>query len=146
MALLSLVRNERTSLLPVIVGAALIRAGRLLACARARPPELAGWWELPGGKVEPGESERDALLRECREELAVPVIVGDQIGPTVPIPGREAVLKVYLATLVGEAEPQPLEHAELRWLAPDRFDSVAWLPADAPILAAIHGLLPAPAH
>src|SRR5215467_10554281 len=54
----------------LVVGAAIIARGRLLAAQRADPPELAGGWELPGGKVEPGESDQEALVRECHEELA----------------------------------------------------------------------------
>jgi 8-oxo-dGTP diphosphatase len=121
----------------VIVGAAIISAGRVLGCARARPPELAGRWELPGGKVEPGENEVAALVRECREELGVRVAVGDRVGEDVPLAGGWAVLRVYAASLADGDQPQPLEHAELRWLAGDELDSVPWLPADAPILAAL---------
>lgn len=121
----------------VIVGAAIISAGRVLACARARPPELAGRWELPGGKVEPGEGEVAALVRECREELGVRVEVGDRVGEDVPLAGGWAVLRVYAASLTDGDQPQALEHAELRWLGGDELDSVAWLPADAPILVAL---------
>ncbi|MEV6526921.1 (deoxy)nucleoside triphosphate pyrophosphohydrolase [Longispora sp. NPDC051575] len=124
----------------MIVGAAIVRDGRVLACARAEPPELAGGWEFPGGKVEPGELEVDALLREIDEELAVKVEVGDRIGPDVLLPHGRAVLRIWLATLVG-GEPQCLEHAELRWLAVDELDSVAWLPADAPIVEALREYL-----
>jgi 8-oxo-dGTP diphosphatase len=121
----------------VIVGAAIISKGRVLACARATPPELAGRWELPGGKVEAGESEVAALIRECEEELGVRVEVGERVGEDVPLAGGWAVLRAYAATLVGDAEPKPIEHAELRWLGADELDSVPWLPADAPILAAL---------
>lgn len=121
----------------MIVGAAIISEGRVLACARAAPPELAGRWELPGGKVEPGESEEAALIRECEEELGVRVEVGDRVGDDVPLAGGWAVLRAYAARLVDGEAPRPLEHAELRWLGVDELDSVPWLPADAPILAAL---------
>jgi 8-oxo-dGTP diphosphatase len=137
LALLLLVPYERTNQPPVIVAAAIIAEGRVLACARAYPPALAGYWELPGGKVEAGETEAAALVRECREELAVPVEVGDRLGDDQPIVDGSAVLRVYLATIVGDGSPQPLEHAELRWLAADELVSVPWLPADTPILAAL---------
>jgi 8-oxo-dGTP diphosphatase len=127
----------------VIVGAAIIEGDRVLACERAKPPEVAGKWEFPGGKVEPGESEVAALVRECAEELAVRVEVGDRVGADVPLAHGRAVLRVYLARLVDGDQPQRLEHAELRWLAADELDSVPWLPADTPIVAALRPLLTA---
>jgi 8-oxo-dGTP diphosphatase len=126
------------------VGAAIIAAGRVLACARANPPEVAGKWEFPGGKVEPGESEQAAVVRECAEELAVRVEVGDRVGRDVRMGHGRSVLKVYAARIVGGDEPQPLEHSELRWLAADELESVTWLPADAPIVAALRPLLSDP--
>jgi 8-oxo-dGTP diphosphatase len=123
------------------VGAAIISDGRVLACARSDPPELAGKWEFPGGKVEPGETEIEALIRECDEELGVNVEVGARVGDDVRLGHGRAILKVYAARLAGPAEPQPLEHAELRWLGPDELETVAWLPADAPIVALLPELL-----
>lgn len=125
----------------MIVGAAIVAGGRVLACARSDPPESAGRWEFPGGKVEPGESEAEALVRECVEELGARVLVGDRVGGDVRLAHGRAVLKVYLARLVDGDRPQALEHAELRWLAADELDSVPWLPADAPIVAALRPLL-----
>ena len=125
----------------VVVGAVLRDAGgRVLAARRERP---AGW-ELPGGKVEPGETEPAALVRELREELGVTVEVGDRIGPDVPI-GSELLLRGWTAVLA-DGEPTALEHAELRWLAPDELDTVAWLPADRPIVASLSRLRTDPAH
>ncbi|WP_405429598.1 (deoxy)nucleoside triphosphate pyrophosphohydrolase [Micromonospora sp. NBC_00617] len=121
----------------VIVGAAIIRDGRVLACARSAPPEVAGMWEFPGGKVEPGEGEAEALIRECAEELAVRVEVGDRVGRNVRMAHGRSVLKVYAARLLHDDEPLALEHQALRWLAADELDSVTWLPADAPIVAAL---------
>jgi 8-oxo-dGTP diphosphatase len=126
----------------LIVGAAIVAEGRVLACERAEPPEMAGRWVFPGGKVEPGESDIEALVRECDEELGVLVDVGDRVGPDVPLAGGRSILRVYLARLVGDASPQALEHSELRWLAVDELDDVPWLPADAPIVAALAPLLP----
>ena len=125
----------------IIVGAAIVENSRVLACARADPPEVAGRWEFPGGKVEPGETEIEALVRECIEELGVTVEVGVRVGADVPLAHGRAILKVYLAKLVGGEQPQRLEHAELRWLGADELDTVDWLPADAPIVQALHGYL-----
>ncbi|MEV1285759.1 (deoxy)nucleoside triphosphate pyrophosphohydrolase [Micromonospora sp. NPDC049679] len=127
----------------IIVGAAIVEAGRVLGCARAHPPEVAGMWEFAGGKVEPGETETAALARECVEELAVRVEVGARVGPDVPLAHGRALLRVYQARLVGGDEPQALEHAEIRWLTPDELDDVTWLPADRPIVAALRPLLAA---
>ena len=120
----------------VVVGAAILHGGRLLAARRVAPPELAGGWELPGGKVEPGESDEEALVRECREELGVRVELGRRVGGDWPLrPGL--VLRVWLAA-VAEGEPAALQdHDALRWLAPGRWDEVAWLPADRPVVAAV---------
>lgn len=115
--------------------------GRVLACERSRPPETAGWWEFPGGKVEPGESAEAALARECAEELGVRVEVGARVGTDVPLPNGRAVLRVFTVRLLDGALPRPLEHAALRWLGADELDSVPWLPADRPIVAALAGLL-----
>lgn len=93
-------------------------------------------WEFPGGKVEPGESETGALVRECQEELGVRIAVGDRIGDDIPLGHRRTVLKIFAARLV-DGDPKPLEHAALRWLGPDELDDVPWLPADAPIVEAL---------
>ena len=116
----------------VVVGAVLRdEDGRVLAALRHSPPG----WELPGGKVKPGESEPAALARELREELGVTVEVGDRVGPEVPI-GQDLLLRAWTA-VVTAGEPTALEHAELRWLAEDELDSVPWLPADRPIVTAL---------
>ncbi|MFI0451045.1 (deoxy)nucleoside triphosphate pyrophosphohydrolase [Actinomadura sp. 6N118] len=123
----------------VVVGAAIIRDGRLLAAQRAEPAELAGGWEFPGGKVDPGESDEDALVRECHEELDVKVALGGRIGGDWPL-GAESVLRVWTADLV-EGEPQALEHLALRWLSRNELYEVEWLPGDLPVVEAIASYL-----
>ena len=115
----------------LVVGAAIFdTAGRLLAAQRRVPADYAGWWEFPGGKVEPGESPEQAVVRECREELRVECVVGDLVGEVdIPI-GR---LRVYRATLIA-GEPVATEHAALRWLTPAEFDEVDWIDADRPLV------------
>ena len=128
----------------VVVGVALVdRSGptpRALVARRAGPPALAGLWEFPGGKVEPGETDRNALRRECREELSVEVILGDRLGPDLALPNG-AVLRVWVATLPAGAEPTSREHAELRWVAADDLDGLDWIPADRPLVAELQPLL-----
>lgn len=120
----------------IIVGAAIVRSGQVLACERAEPEALAGRWEFPGGKVEPGETEAVALVRECEEELDVAIEVGSRVGDDIVLGHGGAVLRVYLAKLL-RGEPKALEHASLRWLSVDELNSVDWLPADAPIVEAL---------
>jgi 8-oxo-dGTP diphosphatase len=125
----------------VIVAAVIVTAGRVLACERAAPPEVAGRWEFPGGKVEPGETDAQALARECAEELGVRVAVGDRVGPDVPLAHGRAVLRVFAVTLLDGDQPRALEHTAMRWLSADELDTVHWLPADKPIVAALPPLL-----
>jgi 8-oxo-dGTP diphosphatase len=126
----------------VIVGAAIVRGGTLLAQQRAWPVDAAGKWELPGGRVEPGESEVDALRRECVEELDVEISVGERVGPDVGLPGGK-VLRIFAAGLA-EGEPRAVEHLELRWLTSDQLVSVPWLPADELLLPDLRALLATP--
>ena len=102
---------------------------------------MAGKWEFPGGKVEAGEDDATALIRECSEELDVRVDVGVRVGEDVQLRNGWALLRVYVARLVDGDRPKALEHTELRWLSVDELDSVPWLPADAPIVAALPPLL-----
>jgi 8-oxo-dGTP diphosphatase len=127
----------------VIVAAVIVMAGRVLACERSAPPEVAGRWEFPGGKVEPGETDAQALARECAEELGVRVRVDARVGPDVPLAHGRAVLRVYAVTLLNGDRPRALEHSAMRWLSVGELDSVPWLPADKPIVAELPGLLAA---
>jgi 8-oxo-dGTP diphosphatase len=119
----------------VVVGAAIVRDERVLAARRSAPPELAGGWEFPGGKVEDAESDAGALVRECREELGVEIAVGELVAETTVRPG--IVLRVYLAALVDGTPTALQDHDELRWLGATELDGLAWLPADVPALAAL---------
>jgi 8-oxo-dGTP diphosphatase len=117
----------------VVVGAAILRDGLVLAAHR---PGLG--WELPGGKVEPGETPAEALTREVHEELGCAVEVIDWLsGESAIRPGL--VLRVATARLV-TGEPVATEHDELRWVGPDLTD-LDWLPADRPFLAGVSRLL-----
>jgi 8-oxo-dGTP diphosphatase len=126
-----------------VVAAALVddldRPRRLLAARRRRPADLAGRWEFPGGKVDPGETAEEALHRELREELGITVHLGAELpGPqdgAWPISERY-VMRLWAAT-VRTGEPTPLvEHDELRWLDAGSWLDVPWLGPDVPIVQA----------
>ena len=103
------------------------------------PPSLAGYWELPGGKVEPHETDEAALIRECREELGVDIMLGARVGRDWTI-GEHGILRVWLAG-IASGEPTAIEHGALRWLTVDEFHDVDWLPADRPIIDRLEGML-----
>jgi 8-oxo-dGTP diphosphatase len=118
----------------LVVGGALLREGRLLAARRTAPAELAGRWELPGGKVEQGETAPDALVRELREELGVTVRPLRRIPGEWPLPGGR-LLHVWTAAIV-EGTPRPLQdHDSLRWVTPREAADLDWLPPDRPAVA-----------
>jgi 8-oxo-dGTP diphosphatase len=112
----------------IVVAGALISGPLLLVAQRARPPELAGLWELPGGKVAAGESDATALGRELREELGVEVTVGPRVGVDVPL-SETMTLRAYRVTQTGGAL-HPNDHRALRWVSADELDSLPWVPAD----------------
>lgn len=126
----------------VVVAGAVCDQGRLLAARRSAPPELAGRWELPGGKVEPGETGEQALVRELREELGVETEALERIPGAWPLKAGY-VLHVWTVRLLSGV-PRPLEdHDELRWLAPDEVDQVDWLDQDRPAVAEAVRRIPA---
>lgn len=128
----------------IVVAAAVISGSAVLAAQRVRPPELAGRWELPGGKVAAGESERDALVRELAEELGVAaadVVVGDRLGHDIALDGA-ATLRAYRVRLV-RGEPRPRDHRALRWVTVGELHDVDWVPADRGWLGDLAGALSA---
>lgn len=125
----------------LVMGAAIVREGRVLAARRTSPRDLAGGWELPGGKVEPGEDPARAVVREVAEELGCVIEVSGMLPGEVPI--REGyTLRVAVASLVdGEPVPYEDEHDAVRWLGPEELDEVAWLRPDVPFLAGVREVL-----
>lgn len=128
----------KTSRYPVIVAAAvLLRGGRVLLSQRKAGSHLAGAWEFPGGKVEPGEDPRAALARELEEELGVTAVVGAPVEVTFhAYPEKSVLLLFFEASLTeGSAEPRPLDAADVRWAAAHELRDEDFPPADVAVLA-----------
>ncbi len=120
-----------------VVAALIWRGDRFLICRR--PPYKARGllWEFAGGKVETGESKQEALIRECREELAVAVRVGEEFMEVVhKYPDLMVHLPLFHAEIM-EGEPQLLEHVDLRWITAGEIDCYDFCPADTEILERI---------
>jgi 8-oxo-dGTP diphosphatase len=122
-----------------VVGVAILEEGRLLAARRSHPPALAGLWELPGGKLEPGEELEAAAVREIDEELDCVVQVTGVLDGTSPI-SDHLHLRVVTARLVAR-DPVPREHDAVRWLRADELDEVSWSAADVAFLDGLRDLL-----
>jgi 8-oxo-dGTP diphosphatase len=119
----------------VVVAAAIIRNGRVLAARRALPPESAGQWEFPGGKVEDGETQADALVREIREEIGVEIAVGEPLGQSRI--DEDTVLRIFEAELLTGDEEARYDHDEIRWFAVEDLVSVVWLDSDLALVPAV---------
>ena len=120
-----------------VVAALVVEDGKFMICQRPAHKARGLLWEFVGGKVEPGETRAEALVRECREELGVTVAPGpiymevDHVYPDITIH-----LTLFRASIVA-GRPQKLEHADIRFIAPSDIPLYAFCPADASILARI---------
>ncbi|MBQ2807364.1 MAG: (deoxy)nucleoside triphosphate pyrophosphohydrolase [Clostridia bacterium] len=120
------------------VAAALIRQGdTFMICQRPAHKTRGLLWEFVGGKVEPGETKEQALVRECREELAVTISVGDVfMDVTHEYPDLTVHLTLFHAT-IAEGEPVMLEHNDIKWITPQEIPNYDFCPADVEILKEI---------
>lgn len=136
----STARGPRLVVAAALIRTALTRTGNgrtELLVGRCR----SGEWELPGGKVEPRESEPQALRREIAEELGVAIVVGRRVGEPVDL-GDGLQLRALAARLEdGQPEPTAREHEELRWVTADELSALPWRPADRGWVPALHELL-----
>lgn len=124
----------------IVVGGALLHEGRVLAARRSAPAEVAGRWEFPGGKLEPGETPPEALVRELREELGVEARAVARIPGAWPV-RADLELHIWTAELVS-GTPEPLQdHSELRWLTALQLHDVDWLDQDRFALPHVTALL-----
>ena len=120
------------------VVAALIREGeKFMICQRPAHKARGLLWEFVGGKVEPGETKEQALIRECQEELAVTLTVGDVFMDVVhEYPDITVHLTLYNAA-IAKGIPQMLEHNDIRWITPSEISNYEFCPADEEILREI---------
>ncbi len=123
----------------IVVAGAVVCGNAVLVAQRKHPPELAGRWELPGGKAAPGESECEALARELAEELGIDVAVGERLGGDIEL-NETTTLRAYQVRLL-RGEPHPHDHQALRWVTAAQLEDLDWVPADRDWLPALHRLL-----
>ena len=117
-----------------VVAALIWDENRFLACQRPAHKARGLLWEFVGGKVEPGETREQALIRECQEELAVTVAVQDVFMEVDHVyPDLTVHLTLFNAS-IAEGVPQKIEHNDLRWITVEEIDQYEFCPADEEIL------------
>jgi len=115
-----------------VVGAILTRGNNIFAAQRSSKMSLSGMWEFPGGKIEPHESPKEALLRELKEELLCTAEVGNLVQTTeYEYEFGTVILTTFYCSLTGD-EPKLTEHSEIRWVQVSDLDQLNWAPADIP--------------
>ena len=126
-----------TSRKSIEVVAAVIRRGAQIFATQRGYGDWKDWWEFPGGKMEPGETPSEALVREIREELDAEVCVGELLKTVEwDYPAFHLTLHCYWCTLASD-QMHLLEHESARWLDAAGLDSIRWLPADEQLLPLI---------
>ena len=113
-----------------VVSAAIVRDGRYLITQRMPKAVFPGLWEFPGGRIESGESDEAALVRELHYRLGVEAVVGDEISKTRQDYGHYTVELHLYACEVGDQALQPLKVADLAWVAPENLEKYEFVPAD----------------
>ena len=127
----------------LVSAAVIIDRGRVLLTQRKSGTHLAGAWEFPGGKVEPDEDPRDALVRELREEIGVEAVVGEIVEVTFHRYPNKSVLLLFYGARLAEGSPAPraLDVADLRWAALEELRDELFPPADLAVLGKVRARL-----
>ncbi len=117
-----------------VVAALIWKESKFMICQRPAHKARGLLWEFVGGKVEPGETKEQALIRECQEEIAVTLSVGDVFMDVVhEYPDLTVHLTLFNAA-ISEGEPQRLEHNDIQWITPSEMSNYQFCPADEAIL------------
>ena len=120
-----------------VVAALIWQGDKFMICQRPAHKARGLLWEFVGGKVEPGETKEQALIRECREELGIALSVGEPFMNVIhEYPDLTVHLSVFNAT-IAEGEPQKLEHIDIQWITPSEIPNFEFCPADEEILVRI---------
>ena len=121
-----------------VVAGVIHSGGKFFACRRASHKSLAGFWEFPGGKVEAGESDQQALARELGEELGIEVVVRDFIcKSSSDVNGTEIEMFTYFCELRSEAPTVSSDHDKLVWATRQELTDLQWPPLDVPVVEAL---------
>ena len=120
-----------------VVAALVVENGKFMICQRPQNKARGLLWEFVGGKVEPGETKAQALVRECREELGVTVVPGDVFMEVDHVYPDITIHLTLFRARIAAGQPQKLEHADIRFIAPEEIPQYAFCPADASILEQI---------
>ncbi|MGN7400955.1 (deoxy)nucleoside triphosphate pyrophosphohydrolase [Cytobacillus praedii] len=123
-----------------VVGAVIIEKGKVLCAQRGQDEILPYKWEFPGGKIEAGETPQEAVKREIKEELLCHIEIGKEIDHTIYEYDFGTVhLSTFFCKLI-EGEPQLTEHLEIKWVEPNKLESLDWAPADLPTVNKLSGM------
>lgn len=134
-------RDEDAPRVREVAAAVVRRAGRVLV--QTRTDSWRGWWEFPGGGREPGESLEQTVVRECLEELGLPVRVVSELHRRAwSYPGRRVLVAFFTCEPDEGVEPRPLLGQELRWALPDELPGLRMLPSNAEVVALLRAVAP----